>query len=550
MYIKHIDISGFRGIHRLALSLKSNSVLIGENAWGKTSLLDALSLLAPSERLYQFSREDFHFPPGDKDARHKHIQIIFTYNLTQLDLDDTDVIELLQSVIISDEEAEDSNIYLSLQAELNIPTGQDVTTKRVFLDANGEEIVNIDVDTLMRQLIEKHPVLRLKDARFINKLSPSSFADKMSKTSGLDKTMTSLVERLASEPQSLSNHELKEGLRAMQQLLEHYLSGSGRFPKVLVSSASQDKQAWQSLDAINTIISRSSSRTVRMLLLSLMITLVESKNNIRLKENASPILLIEEPEQGLHPVNLAIAWGFFNQLPLQRLTVTNSGDLLTYTPIHYIHRLIRESTKVKAFKIKSSSFHADELRRIGFHIRMNRATSLFARAWLLVEGETEVWLLTELARICGYNLEAEGIKIIEYAQCGLKPLIKFAEQLGIGWHVLTDGDEAGKRYAQTVKSLIDDHDENRRLTTLPALDIEHFMFRAGFMHVFKKIAALPDSPKLPMRKIIDKAIHRTSKPDLAIEIAADAEQRGVEAIPIIIRRIYARIINEARGKAE
>jgi putative ATP-dependent endonuclease of OLD family len=36
------------------------------------------------------------------------------------------------------------------------------------------------------------------------------------------------------------------------------------------------------------------------------------------------------------------------------------------------------------------------------------------------------------------------VKVIEFAQSGLKPLIKFARRMGIEWHVLVDGDEAGK----------------------------------------------------------------------------------------------------------
>ena len=41
--------------------------------------------------------------------------------------------------------------------------------------------------------------------------------------------------------------------------------------------------------------------------------------------------------------------------------------------------------------------------------------------------------------------------MIEFAQSGLKPLIKFARRMGIQWHVLVDGDEAGKKYAATVR---------------------------------------------------------------------------------------------------
>jgi putative ATP-dependent endonuclease of OLD family len=88
--------------------------------------------------------------------------------------------------------------------------------------------------------------------------------------------------------------------------------------------------------------------------------------------------------------------------------------------------------------------NAEDGRRIAFHIRFNRASSLFARCWLLVEGETETWVINELARQCGHHFDAEGIKVIEFAQSGLKPLIKFARRMGIEWHVLVDGDEAGK----------------------------------------------------------------------------------------------------------
>lgn len=45
MYLERVDIVGFRGINRISLNLDDNTVLIGENAWGKSSLLDALTLL-------------------------------------------------------------------------------------------------------------------------------------------------------------------------------------------------------------------------------------------------------------------------------------------------------------------------------------------------------------------------------------------------------------------------------------------------------------------------------------------------------------------------
>ena len=70
MLLERTEIAGFRGINRLSLMLEQNNVLIGENAWGKSSLLDALTLLlSPHEGLYHFVRNDFWFPPGDVQGR-------------------------------------------------------------------------------------------------------------------------------------------------------------------------------------------------------------------------------------------------------------------------------------------------------------------------------------------------------------------------------------------------------------------------------------------------------------------------------------------------
>ncbi|MNP43767.1 hypothetical protein D3C76_1376080 [compost metagenome] len=142
--------------------------------------------------------------------------------------------------------------------------------------------------------------------------------------------------------------------------------------------------------------------------------------------------------------------------------------------------------------------------------------------------------------------------MIEFAQSGLKPLIKFARRMGIEWHVLVDGDEAGKKYAATVRGLInnDREEEREHLTMLPAMDMEHFMYRQGFSDVFHRVAMIPDDVPMNMRRVIVKAIHRSSKPDLAIEVAMEAGRRGVEAVPTLLRKMFSRVLWLARGRAD
>lgn len=47
MQLERIEISGFRGIKRMSLAFDELTTLIGENTWGKSSLLDALSVVLP-----------------------------------------------------------------------------------------------------------------------------------------------------------------------------------------------------------------------------------------------------------------------------------------------------------------------------------------------------------------------------------------------------------------------------------------------------------------------------------------------------------------------
>ncbi|VFS82310.1 Uncharacterised protein [Raoultella planticola] len=42
-----------------------------------------------------------------------------------------------------------------------------------------------------------------------------------------------------------------------------------------------------------------------------------------------------------------------------------------------------------------------------------------------------------------------------------------------------------------------------------------------------------------MRRVITKAIHRSSKPDLAIEVAMEAGRRGVESVPTLLKKMFS-----------
>ncbi|MBS0847763.1 ATP-dependent endonuclease [Citrobacter sp. JGM124] len=551
MFLERVEIVGFRGINRLSLMLEQNNVLIGENAWGKSSLLDALTLLlAADNTLYEFTPSDFYFPPGEQQGRENHLHIILTFREQQEGNSRHRRCRGLAPVWVADNDRY-QRIFYRLEGELGAEGT--VLTLRSFLDEHGHPLKLDDIDALAKELISLTPVLRLRDARYLRRLKSSSVPP-MPDTEITARQLDFLTRELVSNPQNLSDLQVRKGLSAMVQLLEHYFSeqNAPARQRLLRHHAYDEKSGWRYLDAINRMIDKPNSRAYKMILLGMFATLLQAKGSVVLGKDAQPLLLIEDPETRLHPIMLSVAWNLLNVLPLQKITTTNSGELLSLTPVEQVCRLVRESSKVSAWRLGAEGMNAEDSRRIAFHIRFNRASSLFARCWLLVEGETEVWVMNELARQCGHHFETEGVKVIEFAQSGLKPLIKFARRMGIEWHVLVDGDEAGKKYAATVKAVLGDDSQHLRdhLTALPALDMEHFMYRQGFADVFHRVAQLPANVPMNMRRIIVKAIRRTSKPDLAIEVALEAGRRGENAIPSLLKKMFSRVLWLARGRAD
>ncbi len=67
--------------------------------------------------------------------------------------------------------------------------------------------------------------------------------------------------------------------------------------------------------------------------------------------------------------------------------------------------------------------------------------------------------------------------------------------------------------------------------------------------MFHRVAQIPENVPMNLRKIISKAIHRSSKPDLAIEVAMEAGRRGVDSVPTLLKKnVLTRAVAGARSR--
>ncbi|WP_407333799.1 DUF2813 domain-containing protein [Enterovibrio sp. 27052020O] len=542
MKLDRIEISGFRGIRRLSLSLDKVTVLIGENAWGKSSLLDALSLSLPSSgETYEFERTDFHIDHTLGNAQTNQIQIILRWS--ESFSGEHRARRYRQFSQVWNKTNEEGLRQLDFHINALHDDGK-ITVTRDFLDECGNVIELENQEHLAKQLALLHPIIRMQDAR---RLRDVELAVNGNKTR-LEKRLENTVKRLQQMPGHVNKGEVRSGIKAMRTLLDHYFAfdSHNRSP-FNIEPARHLNMRTNYIHPLE-LVARNTSNQSRLLLMGLLSTFVRARGPKQLKPNARPIVIFEDPESRLHPTLLNQAWRLIALMPMQKIITTNSGDLLSAVPLTSIRRLERGSAHTETFQVPKGCLSKDEERRVSFHVRFHRPSALFARCWLLVEGETEIWLFSELARIQGYDLSAEGVQLIEFAQSGLKPLIKLATILGIEWHLIADGDMAGQKYAYAARKMLKGDQESHRLTMLPDRDIEHYLFHHGYEPLFREMANIDEATHhISPKKIITKALKKYAKPDAALAIIAYTEQHHDDDIPLLLRRILQRVIGMARG---
>ena len=58
-------------------------------------------------------------------------------------------------------------------------------------------------------------------------------------------------------------------------------------------------------------------------------------------------------------------------------------------PLKSIRRLARKNGEIQVFRLGEKTLTDKDERKIGYHVRAKRGGLLFARCWLLIEGESE-----------------------------------------------------------------------------------------------------------------------------------------------------------------
>jgi putative ATP-dependent endonuclease of OLD family len=542
--LRRIEIEGFRGIRRMALELDPTTALIGENSCGKTSVLDALELaLAHRATLPAFGPLDFHLPGGPGAAPVERISLRFAF-----------VDEAGRSVV--------AEVSAS-----RTPDGSPAPAVARLFDREGREL-QADDPGAFEAFRRRHPVLRVRFGRPARTplAEPATAEAAPTATEGADEPVEGEVTRKLRRTVETAYRkfsgswrphpdELREPTEAARALAERWserLRLPARAPGHATEVLARTPVVLGASDPLRAG-AREGSGMQSLALLMLLGAVLDAENGSPVDSGAEPLVLIEEAEAHLHPILAARIFRLIDRVPGQKVLTTNSGDLLASVPLHAIRRLVRSPGGVAVHAVGADALSVDEMRRVGYHVRINRASSVFARCWLLVEGETESWLLPEVARLMGYDLPAEGVRCVEFAQCGIAPIVKTARGLGIEWHLLADGDDAGRHYVKAARSFLAGEPDRERVTGFRERDVEHYLWAAGYARVYEAAAAragvrppLFGRRRIPPGALIDRALKAHGKPRMALEVAEAMTAPDSPGVPRVLASVVEKVVRLAR----
>ncbi len=535
MIISTVRIRNFRGIKRLDLELGRTTVLIGENNSGKTSVLDALKFclrdVGPRGR-HPFEGWDFHLADGQSEpSLADPIKIAVTFSEEPEEKwDDTLAARLNRAGILQVDEEGRSRVSLLVTCAYD-DESRDFLPEWRFLDLEEKPLERASSQSLtsLRDVLRFYYLNALRDAaRHFDPKGP--FWRPFLQDSKLSIDRKAEIEAKLQEVNDLvvSSHDsfeqVVEGLRRIQSVVP-LASGEAvaieAVPNRMFDMLAKARVHVGASSGAKIPLDRHGEGTQSLAVLMLFSAFLDSQSE------GAAVLALEEPEAHLHPSAIRALGALLGDFSGQKLISTHSGELLAETDVCDIRRLARSSNGVEAFAVGVGDLSPEETRKFNRHIRQSRGELLFARSWLLVEGETESWVYPAAARALGLDLHREGVRLVEFSQSDPGMLAKVANAFGIPWCCVGDDDGEREKVERKLKDLAGAEVAGEFI--FPYADIEDCLKRHRYEDVYKRFPG------------------KRGKARAAAEVAQSMEERGEMGVPCEIRQVLEKIVDLARG---
>ncbi len=447
MHLKRVQISNFRNLKALDVSLSDNIVMLGENRVGKSNFIFALRLVLDAslpDSARQLKLTDI-WDGCDLDARP---EVAVHLDFCKFDSDNNLITALTDFRLPDDHTTARVSYVFRRKAEsvAGAPTDSDYE----FLVYGGHHEDN-RVGSDLRQRIRVEVLEALRDAEgdlgnwrrsplrplLEDAISgvPRPDLDAVANDVGL------ATERLCALPP----------IRALEDSIRDRvagLAGDAHDIDPRLGFAPTDplrlfKSIGVFIDGGRRGISEASLGSANLALMTLKLAEFEWRRTKG--ERDYTLICVEEPEAHLHPhLQRRIFQQLFSSQVEERrglLLTTHSPHVASIAPLRSI--VVLRSTPhdgTCAYSLADLSLSNDEFDDIQRYLDTNRAEILFSKGVIFVEGDAEAALVPVFAKTCGLDTDAAGVTICSVGGVNFRPYVKLAKSLSLPFVVITDWD--------------------------------------------------------------------------------------------------------------
>lgn len=514
MFLKQIEIRNFRGIRELTLPLGRFNLLIGENNSGKSSILDALRLClstSHSNGRSQFEDYDYHLENVSADpTKAPPICITLTFSEIKKDQWSDLLLNRLEGAVQQEVASELNVVVLRLQSQYD-STNQEFTTEFEFLGTENE-LMNVynplQLVNHLRQAVNLFHLESIRDALREYRTN-SLFWKAFVKSSQMDEE-----ERIAIEKNlKRLNQEIIDKHAPFEIVKKHIEETTSQLPlgtadPITIEAVptrvfeilSKSQVLLEAKTGAHIPIIHHGSGTQSLSVIGLFDAFLKNQLLEDIDQDSEPLITFEEPEAHLHPSAVHAVTQKLKEMSGQKIIATHSGEMLASISLKDIIRLHRDNKNIVANRINVDDFDEKDLEKINHHIRKKRGDLLFSRCWILVEGESDLRILSDCSQALSYNLHADGISIIEFANIGAGVIAKLANQFDIEWILLTDRDNQGDKYIKNVNDYIEKQNKHDRVFQLEYGPIEVFLCMKNYGEIYEEHISLEKREEAAMQE--------------------------------------------------
>ncbi len=556
MLLKSVTIKNFRCFKDVTVPLDKMTVLIGENNSGKTSFLEAIRLCLTRSNFRRndwLDPYDYHLTSGTAQpdqCEELNITLDFVADAAL----PAELVQALGDVLVFD----DQNVQHVI---LRTTSGYEKTLKTFtsdwdFLDAKGNALGSkAKRPQLLATFVQLVPLFYLSALRDAARefQGRAAFWAPFLKSTAIP---NEIRDKLQTEINALNNEVLKAhgSLQSLKTHLEKVQNvvASGKAGAVDIEALPgriSDLLAKAQINISSSTgaplpLTRHGAGTQSLAVIFLFEAFLATMLAEQYDKLSQPILALEEPEAHLHPCATRSLWAALNAISGQKVIATHSGDLLAHVPLSAVRRFCTEKGLTVVKSVAPGALTPDEEQKVNFHIQSARGELLFARCWLLGEGETEFWVFREAAEILEHDLDRCGVRFVNTRYSGVEPLLKIANAFGIHWYFVGDGDKQGADDTAKCKAHLAGRDEANHVCRLPNQNLEVALCSGGFGTVYESHVSAQKKASVTAAKgtaqyweqVVDAQPNK-EKPARAREVMDLMRQRGKASVPPILKQI-------------